>query len=141
MCPNISAESEPETRIENPVKKTVPHHPQKEIHPTARNNGTGSEGGSDTRDQSVNKCHCREHMRGRLGGTSLSSEASSQKAPAKRSGWADEAIKSFLPPTENILPVQGQENLAARNRWGHRREVAGSKGTRSDYFFITIPRE
>ena len=48
-------------------------------------------------------------MRRRLGGTSLSSEARSRKSPAKRNGWADEAIKSFLPPTENILPVQGQK--------------------------------
>ena len=41
---NIGAESEPETRIENSVEKTVQHHPRREIHIIAQDNGTGSEG-------------------------------------------------------------------------------------------------
>ena len=84
--------------------------------PTARDNGTGSERRSDSGDQSVNKCHCRERTRRRLGGTSLSSEARSRKAPAKRSGWAEEAIK--LPATDRKHPTRTRAGKIwrARNR-------------------------
>ena len=97
----------------------VPHHPRREIHLIVRDNGTVSEGWSDSGDQSVDKCHCRERMWRRLGGTRLSSEARCRKAPAKWCGWADKAIKSSLPPTEIILHVQGQEKSGGPRIDGH----------------------
>ena len=42
---------------------------------TSHYKGTGREGGSDSGDQFVFKCHCRECIRRRLRGTNLSSEA------------------------------------------------------------------
>ena len=35
------------------------------------------------------------------------------------SGWADKAIKSSLPPTEIILPMQGQEKSGSPEIDGH----------------------
>ena len=77
-------------------------------------------GWSDLGEQSVNKCHCRERMRRRLGGTSLSSEARSRKAPARQSGWAEEAIK--LSTTDRKHPTRTRigKIWRAQNRRRHR---------------------
>ena len=55
--PKSGAESEPETQITKAHKKTVSHLTRREIYPTARDNGTGGEGRSDSGDQRVNKCY------------------------------------------------------------------------------------